>query len=165
MTNANSNEVSNELNYWAKMEICHLPFAMQDLARFCLGDYIAAGMSRMVFDWKFTPNTVVKFCKAEDCQSNWNEYSVWQTVKDTKNAKWFCPVIDISPCGRFLLMEKARTITTEDKLPKKLPNFFTDIYTGNFGYIEDRFVCIDYQFISRSIDLSFCTQKQSVNWV
>jgi len=56
MTNANSNEVSNELNYWAKMEICHLPFAMQDLARFCLGDYIAAGMSRMVFDWKFTPS-------------------------------------------------------------------------------------------------------------
>ncbi len=157
-------EANNELNYWAKMEICHLPFAMQDLVRFCLGDFINSGNSRIVFEWDMRPNTVVKFCKSDDCEPNWNEYAVWQAVKDTKNAKYFCPVIDISPCGRFLLMEKARAITNEDKLPKKLPNFFTDIHTGNFGYIEDRFVCIDYQFIGRSIDISFSTQKRAVKW-
>ena len=152
------------MNYWAKMEICHLPFAMQDMVRFCLGDFINSGQSRIVFEWKFRPNTVIKFCKADDCQSNWTEYAIWESVKDTKNAKWFCPVIDISPCGRFLLMEKARAITNEDKLPKKLPNFFTDIHTGNFGYIDDRLVCIDYQFITRGIDFAFCTQNTKVNW-
>lgn len=157
-------DVSNEMNYWAKMEICHFPFIMQDLVRFCLGDFINRGQSRIVFEWSFRPNTVVKFCSADDCQSNWTEYAIWESVKDTKNAKWFCPVIDISPCGRFLLMEKARAITNEDKLPKKLPNFFTDIHTGNFGYIDDRLVCIDYQFITRGIDLAFCTQNQVVKW-
>jgi len=156
--------VSNDSNYWAKMQIIGLPFAMQDMVRFCLGDYIAGGSSRMVFDWKFRPNTVIKFCKADDCQSNWTEYAVWESVKDTKYAKWFSPVIDISPCGRFLLMEKAKEIKIEDKLPKKLPNFFTDIHTGNFGWIDNRLVCIDYQFISRALDLSFNTNMRDADW-
>lgn len=159
-----SNE-TNETNYWAKMQVIGLPFAMQDLVRFCLGDFIGKGGSRTVFDWKLKPNTVVKFCHDDDCQPNWTEYSIWQSIKDTKNAKWFCPVIDISPCGRFLLMEKAREITVDDKLPKKLPNFFTDIHTGNFGYLGDKLVCTDYQFISRALDLSFNTNMRDADWI
>ena len=156
--------VSNETNYWAKMQVIGLPFAMQDLVRFCLGDYIASGMSRMVFEWSMRPNTVVKFCSADDCEPNWNEYAVWQAVKDTKAAKWFCPVIDISPCGRFLLMEKAQHIEPGQKLPKKLPNIFTDIHTGNWGWINGQFVCIDYQFITRAVDLALCTSMRPVKW-
>lgn len=151
-------------NYWAKMEIISLPFAMQDMIRFCLGDFISKGSYRTVFDWKMRPNTIVKFCHANDCQANWNEYSVWEAMKDTVHAKWFCPVIDISPCGRFLLMEKARAITKDDKLPSKLPNFFTDIHTGNFGYIGDKLVCTDYQFITRALDLAFVTNMRKAEW-
>lgn len=155
---------TNSVNYWAKMEIVNLPFAMQDMVRFCFGDFINRGEYRLVFDWKFRPNTVVKFCRAEDCQSNWNEYSVWQAVKNTKNAKWFAPVVDISPCGRFLLMEKAVAVEHGDKLPKMLPNFFTDIKPSNFGFINGILVCTDYQFITRAIDLAFVTNKRIADW-
>lgn len=155
---------NNDTNYWAKMQVIQLPFAMQDLLRFCLGDFIGKGQYRTVFDWKMRDNTIVKFCHEGDCQANWNEYSVWQEMKDTAHAKWFCPAIDISPCGRFLLMEKARAITKEDKLPRKLPNFFTDIHTGNFGYLGNRLVCTDYQFIGRALDLAFTTNMREANW-
>lgn len=155
---------SDRRTQWAKNEVLSYPFALQDLARFCLGDYIGGGEYRLVFDFDPVSGSVIKFCNADDCQSNWTEYSIWQSVKDTKNAKWFCPVIDISPCGRFLIMEKARAIKEDENLPKKLPNFFTDIKRSNFGFIGDRLVCTDYQFISRAIDLSFCTSNRNADW-
>jgi len=151
-------------NYWAKMQVIDLPFAMQDLVRFCFGDFIGKGSFRTVFNWDLRSGTVVKFCHANDCQSNWTEYAIWQSIKDTKNAKWFCPVIDISPCGRFLLMKKARSLKQTDKLPTKLPNFFTDIHTGNFGWIGKQLVCTDYQFIERPLDLSFNTNMRKAEW-
>lgn len=156
--------VSNMDNYWAKMQVIEFPFAMQDLVRFCLGNFIAKGSSRTVFVWDMRPNTVVKYCHADDCEANWVEYAIWQAVKDTKSARWFCPVIDISPCGRFLLMEKARPIVKTDKLPKKLPNVFTDIHTGNFGWLGSQLVCTDYQFIGRPLDIALCTNMREANW-
>ena len=72
---------SNETNYWAKMQVIGLPFAMQDLVRFCLGDFISSGQYRMVFEWDMRPNTVVKFCSADDCEANWNEYAVCLTKR------------------------------------------------------------------------------------
>ena len=141
--------------YWGKMNIINDQFSMHDLLRFCLGDFLMSGEYRTVFDWNLKPNTVVKYCHTEDCQSNWTEYSIWESVKGTKNEKWFCPIIGISPCGRFLLMKKTKAIKLTDKLPKKLPNFFSDIHIGNFGWIGKQLVCIDYQFIERALDLSF----------
>lgn len=155
---------SNTDNYWAKMQVIDLPFAMQDLVRFCLGDFIRSGQYRMAFEWNMRPNTVVKFCTADDCEANWNEYAVWQAVKDTKMSKWFCPVIDISPCGRFLLMERATEAEHTDKLPTKIPNIFTDIHIGNFGWLNGQLVCIDYQFITRAVDLALNTNMRKVDW-
>lgn len=77
-------DVSNETNYWAKMQVIVLPFAMQDLVRFCLGDFIGKGGSRTVFDWKLKPNTVVKFCHDDDCQPNWTEYSILSLNESNK---------------------------------------------------------------------------------
>lgn len=154
----------NSANYWAKMQVINTPFALQDLLRFCLGDFIKRGEYRTVFDWDLKQNTVVKYCHHDDAEPNWVEYSIWKSVKGTKNEKWFCPVIDISPCGRFLLMKKAKPIKSTDKLPKKLPNFFTDIHTGNFGWIGKQLVCTDYQFISRALDLSFNTNMRKAEW-
>ena len=161
------NDISetNATNYWAKTKVMSTPFAMQDMLRFCLGDFIASGKYRMVFDWSLKPNTVVKFCDSEDCQPNWTEYAIWDAVKGTKYEKWFCPVVGISPCGRFLLMKKAKPIKESDKLPKKIPNFFTDIHTGNFGWIGKNLVCTDYQFIHRALDLSFNTKMRNADWI
>lgn len=156
---------ANNLNYLAKMNVINNPFATQDLLRFCLGDFIGSGDYRMVFEWSFKPNTVVKYCDAEDCQANWTEYSIWESVKGTKNEKWFCPVLGISPCGRFLLMKKAKPIKATDKFPKKIPNFFTDTHTGNFGWIGKRLVCTDYQFIHRALDISFNTKMRNAEWI
>jgi len=151
-------------NYWAKMNVVSSPFDMQDLLRFCLGDFIKSGEYRTVFDWSFKKNTVVKYCHSKDNQANWIEYAIWESVKGTKYEKWFCPVLDISPCGSFLLMKKVRPIKPTDKLPKMLPNFFSDIHTGNFGWIGKQLVCIDYQFLTRALDLSFNTNMQKADW-
>ena len=151
--------------YWGCMNIINNPFDMQDLLRMCVGDFIAAGEYRSVFDWSLKKGVVVKYCHKDDCSPNWTEYSIWNAVKGTKYEKWFCPVLEISPCGSFLLMKKARSIKETDKLPKKLPNFFTDIHTGNFGWIGSQLVCTDYQFISRALDLSFNTNMRDVDWI
>ena len=163
MKETNTREV-NASSYWGKMNVINSSFDMQDLVRFCLGDFIASGKYRTVFDWDLKPNTIVKYCHSENCQPNWTEYAIWQAVKDTKNSKWFCPVIDISPCGRFLLMKKAKALKSTDRLPKKLPNFFSDIHTGNFGWIGKQLVCFDYQFIERGIDLAFNTNMRDADW-
>lgn len=155
---------TNAADYWAKMNVINSSFDMQDLVRMCLGDFIKSGEYRTVFNWDLKPSTVVKYCHKEDCSPNWIEFSIYSSVIGTKYQKWFCPVLQISPCGRFLLMKKARPIKSTDKLPKKLPNFFTDIHTGNFGWIGKQLVCIDYQFISRALDLSFNTNMRDVDW-
>ena len=151
-------------SYWGKMNTINNPFDMHDLLRMCIGDFISAGEYRTVFDWNLKKGVVVKYCHKQDQSPNFIEYAIWQSVKGTKYEKWFCPVLGISPCGNFLLMKKVRPLKETDKLPKKMPNFFSDIHTGNFGWIGNQLVCIDYQFISRAMDLSFNAGLRDVDW-
>lgn len=147
-------------NQAAKSEITQNLFSLTDLMRLCLGDKIGEGQYRVVFDFDLIPDTVIKWDKNGVPSCNWNEYNVYNAMKDTKFKKWFAPIVGISPGGEFLLMKKARPITDSDKLPKRLPNFFTDIKRQNFGYIGDQLVCVDYQFIFRALDISFQSYRE-----
>ena len=125
----------------------------QDLIRFCLGDAIASGEYRCVYNWSFRKDVVCKITWNQE--ANWAEFNTWSAVKDTHYAKWFAPVIEISACGHFMLMKKARPVNLKkDKLPRRIPNMFTDVKLENFGFIGDQFVCVDYQFLDRSLDLA-----------
>lgn len=141
--------------YNAKKQIIDNLFSMQDFIRMCLGQKLGEGQYRIVFDFDLIPDVVCKWDKNIVPACNWNEFNVWNAMKETKYKKWFAPVVAISPGGEFLLMQKARPIKDGDKLPKNIPNFFTDIKRDNFGFIGDQIVCLDYQFIYRALDLAF----------
>jgi len=144
-----SNEIDlrrfNDVTYYAQ-----LPFVASDMMRFCLGDKIGQGQFRAVYHWEHNTGMVVKFAQA--VERNIAEFAVWDAVQGTHYAKWFAPVIKCSPCGHFLLMKYARPITAKDKLPKKIPTFFTDLKKSNYGMIGKQLVCLDYHFLSMAFD-------------
>ncbi len=145
-------------------DIIHLsgyPFVCMDLLRFVCGDKLGEGAYRSVFEFDHIKNTVIKI--SHDNNANITEYEVWKNVIGTKHEKWFAPCITISPCGHFLIQKRVRPITDQDKLPKRMPDMFTDIKKSNFGFIGKQLVCHDYQFLIRAIDASFLTSR-NVEW-
>lgn len=148
--------------FYGIAEIMECPFLAQDGIRFLIGDKLGAGQYREVYSFDFIPNTVIKVCPTKE-PANFIEYQIWQEIKDTKYAKWFAPCLHISPEGQYLIQKRCRLIKPTDKLPKKLPGFFTDTHTGNFGYIGKQLVCFDYQFITRALDISF-NENRIVEW-
>lgn len=112
----------------------------------CLcGKMLGDGMGRKVFE---LPITNGKWCvKFEDDANrvfqNVEEWSVWQSVKDTAFAKWFAPCYWISPNGKVLVMRQTQMMRSEE-YPDKIPNFFTDLKFSNFGLLDGNFVAHDY---------------------
>lgn len=142
-------------------DVTHYPFVSLDALRFLCGDKISEGQYRAVFECDLIKGAVVKV--SYEAFSNITEYEIWQAVKGTSNEKWFAPCISISPCGHFLIQKKVRHITDKDKLPKKLPDVFTDVKKTNFGFIGKQLVCHDYQMLCRAIDAAFTTSRV-VEW-
>lgn len=133
--------------------ISTMPFIMRDCVELLCGMKLGSGQFRDVYQCNIIRNAVVKV--STEPQANWCEYNVWQSVADQKYAKWFAPVLWISPGGHLLIMQKARMLKYEDKKPAKIPSFFTDLKLSNFGWIGKQLVCTDYQFITRAIDIAF----------
>lgn len=138
------------------------PFMAEDLYRFVLGDKISSGTFRDVYEYGLTKGFVVKVAEAQP-SSNIIEMEIWDKAKDQWYAKWFAPCVRISPNGHFLIQKRARPITNKDKLPKEIPQFFTDLKKDNFGFIGKQLVCLDYQFILRALDYSMMG-KRKLSW-
>jgi hypothetical protein len=139
------------------------PFVTTDLLRFCLGDKIGEGAYRAVYEYQLRKGTVIKI--AMDERANILEYQIWRACRKVPAySKWLAPCLDISPCGHFLIQKRVRPLKDSDKLPALLPNFFDDIRRANWGYIGNRLVCHDYQFLERLVDLSFNAGKRDANW-
>lgn len=124
-------------------QIHEYPTSAKELAWLFLGKVIGVGMSRSVYEYTLDKTLVVKYEHGESRWQNIIEYEIWQTVKDTKMAKWFAPCIDISPNGHFMLQKRAEKIP-KGFYPKKIPTMFADLKYDNFGMIGKQFVCIDY---------------------
>jgi hypothetical protein len=87
---------------------------------------------------------VIKFEVGSGDFNNVAEWDIWSNLKDhPKLGKWLAPCIAISPCGSILLQRYAGPLP-DNKLPKKVPAFFTDIKSDNWGLINGRPVCRDY---------------------
>jgi hypothetical protein len=124
--------------------IRHNEIVSIEFFRAMLGDLLGEGRDRYVFQSVFNKNEVIKFDMSLE-NSNVIEWTVWNDIKhDKATAKWFAPVIKMSPCGRVLVMRKADMYRDRSTYPKRLPSFFGDIKYTNFGFIGNQCVCVDY---------------------
>lgn len=102
---------------------------------------IGFGMSRVVYDSKLLPDSVVKVESGSGQFQNIIEWETWERVKDTEYAKWFAPCEWISPTGSVLIQKKT---LQAHKYPDKMPVFFCDFKRTNYGIFQGAFVCHDY---------------------
>jgi hypothetical protein len=70
----------------------------------------------------------------------WNEHEHYKKVAD-----WLAPCEYLSPDGRVLLQRRASVIVDPLLLPSHLPAFLTDLKKENFGIMDGRLVCLDYE--------------------
>jgi len=114
----------------------------EDLKGLLLGEQLGIGVHRKVGVY-LPDNTLVIKCAIDTPNINILEWEMWQMVRDTKEAKWFAPCTDISPCGMFLLQKRVEQLP-EKLYPKLVPSFFNDTKYKNFGFLKGDFVCVDY---------------------
>lgn len=127
--------------------ITQLPEIGFEMVNFVCGDLIGAGGSREVYEYNLDPKFVVKIDVAEDCGDNIVEWRIWNIVRHTTDGTkdWFAECTWISTNGRIMLQRKTKPLHTKyDKIPDKIPAYFTDIKESNFGWIGDNLVCHDY---------------------
>lgn len=103
------------------------------------GYRLGSGDSRTVF--QLEGNRVLKVAHAYmdtltiGIESNLTEKIVWDAVKGTKLEKYFAEVIKCSPCGRYLVMERALP-TTHEFFMEEVPSFFRDHRATNMGVVR-----------------------------
>lgn len=108
-------------------------------------DELGSGAFRTVYSMRWDKNLVIKIerdAKRRDFH-NVLEWRTWYLVKSSPIEKWFAECVWMSNCGLVLVQKRT---TPVKKLPAKLPSFFTDVKTDNFGMFEDRLVCHDYGY-------------------
>lgn len=115
----------------------------KDLRGMLIGDPMGYGTFRHIFNHATDEGLVVKVENGAQSFHNVAEWHAWQSVKDTKFAKWFAPCMSISASGTILIMQRAQPATSK-QLPRKVPAFFTDLKAENWGIIDGRPVCVDY---------------------
>lgn len=115
----------------------------RDLRDMILGDWIASGSHRGVFQHATDKTCIIKLEKEYHQFYNVIEWEVWNRVKDTEYAKWFAPCVAISNNGRFLIQKKTKKVEMK-KLPRKILHFFCDRKVENWGLYRGQPVCHDY---------------------
>ena len=127
---------------------------------FFLGDIIGHGQFRTVFSNPHNPKTVIKY------EHRWTSHNIlehewWHEVKSTTWKRWFAPTLNLSGCGKFLIMAKTGIVLN---WPTQLPRFMHDFKQGNFGMYKGRFVCHDYAGLSMVDGLPKLAKTKKVNW-
>lgn len=138
-------------------EICtlsHLQDVNTDLLLMLCGQKIGAGTFRSVYEFNMNHKKMVIKVEPNNTDCNITEYLLWDEIQGLTNElawvkDWFAPIHWCSPNGKVLIMERTRQLDKER--PKKVPYFFTDVKSGNFGWIGNKFVCHDYGFINKFI--------------
>lgn len=121
--------------------------------KYC-GDRLGTGSTRDVFVFKPDDRFVVKlerdivynnlaFVNVSEWQ-NWCRNLYFQNMAD-----FLAPCLTINRSGQILIQRRATRRIDGDRrpYPKRIPNWLTDTKTFNFGWINDKFVCVDYSFL------------------
>lgn len=125
-----------------------------DLITMVCGELIGEGQTRKVFEYNLDSDYVIKMEAGSD-GDNFNEFYIWDEVRCLKGdlswvKKWFAPIKHISPCGKYLIMQKTERMEGK-KRPLTVPDFLADTHYDNFGWIGNKFVCHDYGIIFKFI--------------
>ncbi len=117
-----------------------------------LGQEIGRGNHRIVYNHLNNIEVVIKknFKLYKGVNCNEVEFKVWKNIQSSKFEKFFCPVEDVTPCFSYLIMAKARPLTSSIKtlplqhLPKELQ---CDLHRReNWGILNSNIVVVDYGF-------------------
>lgn len=119
----------------------------EDAFNLLCGDKLGEGIHRNVFECRLRDDLVVKVEKEDAWRffANVHEMKFWSDYQDNSAiAKWLAPCDYLSPDGRILLQKRVRMVQPMDAVPDALPQFLTDIKRGNFGWIGEQLVAVDY---------------------
>jgi hypothetical protein len=124
--------------------------------KYC-GDFLGKGIHRDVYTFKQDDRFVVKlerdFSKNSLVFSNIGEWRNWcEHLYYTKVSSFLAPCLTINNSGQILIQRRVTREIDGDKRtpPKYLPNLLTDTKLFNFGWIDDKFVCVDYSTMIRT---------------
>lgn len=123
------------------------PEIVHDFIDLFCGDYIGSGTTRSVYVFRYDPEWVIKIENENACGDNWTEWRIWGTVKHTTDGtkEWFAECSWISTNGKVLLQKRTKPLMSKpNKIPDKIPSWFTDLKEDNFGWIGNNLVCHDY---------------------
>ena len=128
------------------------------------GKLIDSGSTRFVYECKLHNGYVVKEEISQPCINNISEHIIWDCFKYAPwYAKWFSEVVFISSSGKYLVMKKL-FVNTDNKFPKRVPYFFTDLKKKNFGYDGKLFKCCDYAFVIQKMSGLMTPKLINVKW-
>lgn len=120
----------------------------EEFNNFMLGEYLGGGEHRAVYETGTTGELVCKVerpsAKAAFC--NVTEWNVWNHLAESDAGNWLAPCCSISRQGSFLIQMRCKPITP-DKIPTRVPWFFSDVHEKNWGLYQGRPVLFDYGFL------------------
>jgi hypothetical protein len=118
-----------------------------DLYEMLIGDLIAQGEFRKVYECRTNPNLVIKIDQRTNpnYNSNFKEQEAYfhALLDKTGLDSWMAPCVAISSLGLFLIQERTEPVPYS-KLPKYVPAFFCDTKRSNWGMLKDQIVFHDY---------------------
>ena len=125
------------------------PIYNLELFEFIFGECIGNGASRAVYVFNPNPKYVIKVQvdNMPGYNKNLREYELWnrmnwdEEMEDIK--KWFAPVKLLSRHNRLLLQPRCEPLP-KARIPKKVPHFFRDLKSDNWGLLNNKVVCFDY---------------------
>lgn len=110
-------------------------------------DFLSSGGSRKVFVIRYSQKEVLKVATSAVIQ-NVMEWDIWQSFSETEEGKlWLAECYNMSDDGKVLVQERLTILNdiNDPRLPKKVPNFFTDLKVQNWGVdSQGRVKCCDY---------------------
>lgn len=112
------------------------------------GEKIGSGCYRDVYVLKQNPDYVVKIEREPGAFCNVQEWCNWINCKEwVAFSNWLAPCEMITEDGRVLIQRRVTHGKRKD-YPKHIPSFFLDLKVKNFGWIDGRFVCVDYPWLN-----------------
>ena len=125
-------------------------FRYREMRSLVLGPKLGEGSARKVYLCRMNPEYVVKVEMGGCSFQNVAEWDIWNWVRGGSLEKWFAPCEMISTCGSILVQRRTEPVRSAE-LPKRVPEFLTDLKVENFGMFNGRIVCFDYGTVSSCI--------------
>jgi hypothetical protein len=111
------------------------------------GELLGTGAARQVYVCAFDPTWVVKLDTSRGKFQNVREWAVWQNFKESAaDKKWLAPVGCISDSGHWLMQRRTTPVSLIElrRLAPRVPKYFTDLKSANWGLLDGVVVCHDY---------------------